>query len=42
MFVFMIPECIALLSIAVIMWFIAVPAVFVTLVVLCIRGKNPL
>ena len=41
MFVFMIPECMVLSSIAsVTMWSIVVAVALVTLVVLCIRGKN--
>ena len=43
MFTFMIPEYMVLSSIAsVMMWSIADAVVLVTLVALCIRGKNPL
>ena len=43
MFTIMIPECMVLSSIGpVMMWSIAVAVVLVTLVALCIRGKNPL
>ena len=43
MFAFMIPGCMVLSSIvSVMIWSIAVAVVLVTLVALCITGKNPL